>query len=88
MKLTIELGRQDDGRWLAAVPALSDAATYGETPGEALRHLAARIETEALDRLWADASWRAEVAEAIDASDRGEVVELDLEAIRRRRDTA
>lgn len=50
--LTIEIEREDDGRWLAEVPALPGVLAYGATRGEArqavealaLRVLADRIE--------------------------------------------
>ena len=51
-KLKIETEREDDGRWIAEVPALSGALVYGKTREEAiakvqalaLRVLADRIE--------------------------------------------
>lgn len=50
--LTIEIEREDDGRWLAEVPALPGVMAYGATRAEArqavealaLRVLADRIE--------------------------------------------
>ena len=49
---TIELEREDDGRWIAEVPALPGVLTYGETEAQArarvqalaLRVIADRIE--------------------------------------------
>jgi predicted RNase H-like HicB family nuclease len=57
--LTVETEREDDGRWLAEVPALPGVMTYGETDAEArskatalaLRVIAERVESgEALPR--------------------------------------
>ena len=36
MTLAIELEREDDGRWLAEVPALAGVMCYGATPDDAL----------------------------------------------------
>lgn len=52
MKLTIEIEREEDGRWLAEVPQLPGVLAYGDTSDEAmsraevlaLRVLADRIE--------------------------------------------
>ena len=52
MQLTLEIEREDDGRWLAEVPQLPGVLAYGATSGEAmskaevlaLRALAERIE--------------------------------------------
>ena len=44
MTLGIELDREDDGRWLAEVPALSGVMCYGETRAVA----AARVQALAL----------------------------------------
>ena len=52
MKLTLEIEREEDGRWLAEVPQLSGVLAYGTTSAEAmskaevlaLRVLAERIE--------------------------------------------
>ena len=35
--LQIETEREEDGRWLAAVPALPGVMAYGATAGEAVR---------------------------------------------------
>jgi len=35
--LQIEVEREDDGRWLAAIPALSGVMAYGDTEADALR---------------------------------------------------
>jgi len=52
MQLTLEIEREDDGRWLAEVPQLPGVLAYGATSAEAmsraevlaLRVLAERIE--------------------------------------------
>lgn len=52
MKLTVEVEREEDGRWLAEVPELPGVLAYGASVGEAmaqaevlaLRVLAERIE--------------------------------------------
>ena len=52
MQLTLEIEREDDGRWLAEVPQLAGVMAYGATSAEAmsraevlaLRVLADRIE--------------------------------------------
>jgi len=52
MPLPIEIELEDDGRWLAEVPALPGVLAYGATPAEAiarvqalgLRALADRVE--------------------------------------------
>ena len=36
MKLTIETGREEDGRWIAEVPELPGALCYGVTQREAM----------------------------------------------------
>ena len=50
-KLTIELEREEDGRWIADVPALPGVMVYGQTRAEAL----AAVEILAL-RVLADRS--------------------------------
>ena len=50
--LTIELEREDDGRWLAEVPALSGVMCYGADRDEALSRvqaLALRVIADRLD---------------------------------------
>ncbi len=37
MELVVELEREDDGRWIAEIPALPGVMAYGETRDEALR---------------------------------------------------
>ena len=52
MPLPTEIGREDDGRWLAKIPELPGVMAYGATPAEAvarvqalaLRALADRVE--------------------------------------------
>ena len=52
MQLTIEIDREDDGRWIAEVPDLPGVLTYGVTRDEviarvqalALRVVAGRLE--------------------------------------------
>lgn len=36
MPLTIEIEREEDGRWLADIPALPGAMAYGETREQAI----------------------------------------------------
>jgi len=36
MKLTVELEREDDGRWIAEVVKLPGVMIYGETRGQAI----------------------------------------------------
>ena len=53
MTFEIEIDREDDGRWIAEVPALSGVMSYGRTQDEAvarvqalaLRVIAERLET-------------------------------------------
>lgn len=55
MEYTVELEREDDGRWIAEIPELPGVLTYGVTPDEAvvaakalaLRVLADRVENGA-----------------------------------------
>jgi predicted RNase H-like HicB family nuclease len=49
MPFPIEVEREDDGRWLAEVPALAGVLAYGETRAEAI----ARVQALAL-RVLAD----------------------------------
>lgn len=52
MPLPIELEQEDDGRWIAEIPALPGVLVYADTPAEAvarvqalgLRSLADRVE--------------------------------------------
>lgn len=36
MNLTIDLNREDDGRWIATVPEIPGVSKYGKTPEEAI----------------------------------------------------
>ncbi len=36
MRLSIEMDREDDGRWLADIPALPGVMAYGDTREEAI----------------------------------------------------
>ena len=52
MTLTIEIEREDDGRWVAEVPALSGVMTYGKDRNEAVARvqaLALRVIAERLE---------------------------------------
>lgn len=52
MKLTIEVEREDDGRWIAEVPELPGVMVYGETRDEAIRRvqvLALRVLADRLE---------------------------------------
>ncbi len=52
MTLTVEFDREDDGRWIADIPALPGVMAYGATRDEALRRteaLALRVLAERLD---------------------------------------
>lgn len=52
MTLTIELEREDDGRWLAEVPALPGVLCYGADRSEAVAEvqaLALRVMAERLE---------------------------------------
>ena len=41
MPLTIEVEQEDDGRWLAEVPALPGVLAYGQSRAEAIEHVQA-----------------------------------------------
>jgi predicted RNase H-like HicB family nuclease len=49
--LGIELDREDDGRWLAEVPALSGVMCYGETREDAVARVQALALRVIADRL-------------------------------------
>jgi len=52
LDLSIEIEREDDGRWLAEVPALPGTMCYGKTRSEAVAHvqaLALRVLAERLE---------------------------------------
>lgn len=52
MNLKIEIDREDDGRWIAAVPELPGVHVYGQTRDEAIAKveaLALRVIADRLD---------------------------------------
>ncbi len=52
MQLAIELEREDDGRWIAEVPALSGVLAYGQNRDQAVakvQALALRVLAERLE---------------------------------------
>ncbi len=52
MQLAIELEREDDGRWIAEVPALSGVLAYGQSRDQAVARvqaLALRVLAERLE---------------------------------------
>ena len=51
MTLAIEFDREDDGRWLADVPALPGVMCYGETREEAVARVQALALRVIADRL-------------------------------------
>ena len=51
MTLGIELNREDDGRWLAEVPALAGVMCYGETRADAIAGVQALALRVIVDRL-------------------------------------
>ena len=51
MTLGIELEREDDGRWLAEVPALAGVMCYGETRNDAIARVQALALRVIADRL-------------------------------------
>ena len=51
MTLGIEIDREDDGRWLAEVPALSGVMCYGATRAEAVARVQALALRVVADRL-------------------------------------
>ena len=51
MPLTIEVEQEDDGRWLAEVPALSGVMAYGNTRTQAVEHVQALALRVLADRL-------------------------------------
>ena len=58
--LSIELDREDDGRWLAEVPALAGVMCYGANRDEAVAHvqaLALRVIAERLEHREAPAEF-------------------------------
>jgi predicted RNase H-like HicB family nuclease len=58
MTFEIEIEREDDGRWIAEVPALSGVLAYGQNRDEAVARvqaLALRVLAERLERAEAPA---------------------------------
>ena len=51
MTLGIELEREDDGRWLAEMPALAGVMCYGETRDDAIARVQALALRVIADRL-------------------------------------
>ncbi len=51
MPLTIEIEREDDGRWIAEVPDLPGVLTYGQTRQEAIERAQALSLRVLADRL-------------------------------------
>lgn len=51
MTFGIELDREDDGRWLAEVPALSGVMCYGDTRAQAVARVQALALRVIADRL-------------------------------------
>jgi predicted RNase H-like HicB family nuclease len=51
MSFTVEIDREDDGRWLAEVPDLPGVMVYGATRGEALARAKALALRVIADRL-------------------------------------
>jgi predicted RNase H-like HicB family nuclease len=49
--LQVEVEQEEDGRWLAEVPALPGAMTYGQTPEEAITRAQALALRVLADRL-------------------------------------
>jgi predicted RNase H-like HicB family nuclease len=52
MTYSVEIEREEDGRWIAEVPDLPGALAYGATPGEAkarVQVLALRVVAERLE---------------------------------------
>jgi len=49
--MLIEVEREEDGRWIAEVPALSGVMTYGQTRDEAVRQVEALALRVLADRI-------------------------------------
>ncbi len=49
--MRIELEQEDDGRWIAEIPDVSGAMSYGETRDEALARVKALVLRVLADRL-------------------------------------
>ena len=51
MKLTVEVEREDDGRWIAEVPDLPGVLAYGQSREEAIERVQALTLRVLADRL-------------------------------------
>ena len=51
MKLTVEIEREEDGRWIAEVPEIPGALAYGATPDQAKAKVQAIVLRALADRL-------------------------------------
>ena len=51
MPLTIEVEQEDDGRWIAEVPALPGVVAYGDNRAHAVEHVQALALRVLADRL-------------------------------------
>jgi predicted RNase H-like HicB family nuclease len=51
MTLQIELEEEEDGRWIAAIPALRGVMVYGDTPADATRSVQALAFRVLADRI-------------------------------------
>ena len=51
MPLTVEVEREDDGRWLAVVPEIPGVMVYGSTRDEAIERVEALALLALADRL-------------------------------------
>jgi predicted RNase H-like HicB family nuclease len=56
LKLSIEIEREDDGRWIADVIDLPGVMTYGGTKHEAIQRAAVLIVRELAERVECDGS--------------------------------
>jgi predicted RNase H-like HicB family nuclease len=63
MKLTIELDRETDGRWIAEVPELN-VLLYGDSKPDAIQRAKAAAREIVLDRI-AHGEWPPDSAEAV-----------------------
>lgn len=66
--IRIEIEREEDGRWLAEVPAFPGVLAYGATPEEARARAAALALRVAADRLEHGEAMPAEAAELFEAA--------------------
>jgi predicted RNase H-like HicB family nuclease len=51
MRFTVEIEREEDGRWLAEIPELSGVLVYGQTRPEAISRVQALALRVLADRL-------------------------------------